>query len=200
MQRSRARAADQATALENASWEPFERLSHMSAERVPHAQALVETVKDLLTRDEHVALAGQGVKRGTVSGVQDVDRRGRAGCSSGASCAVALPHPRCPRWHSPARRTPSGVLASRTPRPCSTLSPGLWRQIPSLFWILTGICTRRMRVPHDHRTYTSTGGRASGDGSPPEARRQGHWDAYARGLAGWGNAASRWGDLQRCLL
>ena len=52
----------------------------MSAERVPHAQALVETVKDLLTRDEHVALAGQGVKRGTVSSVQDVDRRGRAGC------------------------------------------------------------------------------------------------------------------------
>ena len=36
----------------NAAWEPFERLSRMSAERVPHAQILVQTVKDLLTRDD----------------------------------------------------------------------------------------------------------------------------------------------------
>jgi hypothetical protein len=56
------RAADQATALENVSWEPFERLSHMSAERVPHAPALVQTVKDLLTRDEHVLPLARGLK------------------------------------------------------------------------------------------------------------------------------------------
>jgi hypothetical protein len=56
------RAADQATALENASGEPFERLSHMSAERVPHAQALVERVKDLLTRDEHVLSLSRGLR------------------------------------------------------------------------------------------------------------------------------------------
>ena len=62
MQEVVARAADQATALENASWEPFERLSHMSAERVPHAQALVETVKDLLTRDEHVVSLARGLR------------------------------------------------------------------------------------------------------------------------------------------
>jgi hypothetical protein len=62
MQEVVARAADQATALENASWEPFERLSRMSAERVPHAQALVETVKDLLTRDEHVVSLARGLR------------------------------------------------------------------------------------------------------------------------------------------
>ena len=56
------RAAEQATALENVSWEPFERLSHLSAERVPNAQALVETVKELLTRDEHVLSLARGLK------------------------------------------------------------------------------------------------------------------------------------------
>src|SRR5262249_52824829 len=56
------RAAEQATALENVSWEPFKRLSHMSVERVPHAQGLVETVKDLLTRDEHVLSLASGLK------------------------------------------------------------------------------------------------------------------------------------------
>ena len=56
------RAADQATALENASWEAFERLSRMSAESVPQAQALAETVKDLLTRDEHVLPLARGLK------------------------------------------------------------------------------------------------------------------------------------------
>ena len=64
-----ARAAEQTTALDNASWEPFERLSHMSAERVPRAQALVETVKDLAHAGRTCAPAGQGVKRGTGSGV-----------------------------------------------------------------------------------------------------------------------------------
>src|SRR5919197_5844138 len=34
----------------------------MSAERVPQAQALVETVKDLLTRDEHVLALARGLK------------------------------------------------------------------------------------------------------------------------------------------
>ena len=34
----------------------------MSAERVPHAQALVETVKDLLTRDEHVVSLARGLR------------------------------------------------------------------------------------------------------------------------------------------
>ena len=61
------KAADQATALDNASWEPFERLSHMSAERVPHAQALVETVKDLLTRDEHVLALARGLREAQVA-------------------------------------------------------------------------------------------------------------------------------------
>jgi L-alanine-DL-glutamate epimerase-like enolase superfamily enzyme len=56
------RATEQATALDNASWEPFKRLSHMSAERVPHAQGLVETVKELLTRDEHVLSLARGLK------------------------------------------------------------------------------------------------------------------------------------------
>jgi len=56
------RAAEQATALDNTSWEPFERLSHMSVERVPHAQGLVETVKELLTRDEHVLALARGLK------------------------------------------------------------------------------------------------------------------------------------------
>jgi hypothetical protein len=55
-------AAAQAAALDNASCEPFERLSHMSVERVPHAQALVQTVKDLLTRDEHVISLVRGLK------------------------------------------------------------------------------------------------------------------------------------------
>src|SRR5262249_25452699 len=57
-----ASAAEQATALDNVSWEPFERLSHMSAERVPYAQTLVQTVKDLLTRDEHVMSLAKGLK------------------------------------------------------------------------------------------------------------------------------------------
>jgi hypothetical protein len=61
------KAADQATGLENVSWEAFERLSHMSAERVPHAQALVETVKDLLTRDEHVLSLARGLKEAQVA-------------------------------------------------------------------------------------------------------------------------------------
>jgi hypothetical protein len=61
------KAADQATALDNASWEPFERLSHMSAERVPRAQALVETVKELLTRDEHVLALARGLKEAQVA-------------------------------------------------------------------------------------------------------------------------------------
>src|SRR5262245_40376860 len=61
------RAAEQAAALENASWEAFERLSRMSAERVPHAQALVETVKDLLTRDEHVLSLARGLKEAQVA-------------------------------------------------------------------------------------------------------------------------------------
>jgi hypothetical protein len=56
------RAAEQATALENASWEPFERLSRMSAERVPQAQALVQTLTDLLARDEHVVSLARGLK------------------------------------------------------------------------------------------------------------------------------------------
>ena len=34
----------------------------MSAERVPQAQTLVETVKDLLTRDEHVLPLAMGLK------------------------------------------------------------------------------------------------------------------------------------------
>ena len=34
----------------------------MSAERMPRAQALVETVKDLLTRDEHVLSLARGLK------------------------------------------------------------------------------------------------------------------------------------------
>jgi hypothetical protein len=55
-------AADQATALENISWEPFERLSRMSVERVPQAQTLVEKVKELLTRDEHVLPLAMGLK------------------------------------------------------------------------------------------------------------------------------------------
>jgi hypothetical protein len=61
------RAADQATALENVSWEPFERLSHMSAERVPHAHGLVETVKELLTRDEHVLPLARGLREAQVA-------------------------------------------------------------------------------------------------------------------------------------
>src|SRR5262249_46570985 len=40
-----ARAEAQAEALDTISWELFERLSRMSAERVPHAQTLVQTVK-----------------------------------------------------------------------------------------------------------------------------------------------------------
>jgi hypothetical protein len=61
-----ARSAEQATALENASWEPFERLSHISAERVPGAPALVQTVKDVLTRDEHVLALARGLREAQV--------------------------------------------------------------------------------------------------------------------------------------
>ena len=39
----------------------------MSAERVPRAQALVETVKDLLTRDEHVLALVRGLKEAQVA-------------------------------------------------------------------------------------------------------------------------------------
>ena len=39
----------------------------MSAERVPRAQALVETVKDLLTRDEHVLPLARGLKEAQVA-------------------------------------------------------------------------------------------------------------------------------------
>ena len=39
----------------------------MSAERVPRAQALVETVKDLLTRDEHVLGLTRGLKEAQVA-------------------------------------------------------------------------------------------------------------------------------------
>src|SRR5262245_65582647 len=34
------------------------------------------------------ARAGQGVKRGTGSSVQDIDRRGRAGAASAAACTI----------------------------------------------------------------------------------------------------------------
>src|SRR3989442_11576216 len=57
-----ARAADQATALERTPAELFERLSELPAERAPHARALVETVKDLLTRDEHVVPLVKGLR------------------------------------------------------------------------------------------------------------------------------------------
>ena len=49
---------------------------------------------------------------------------------------------------------------------------------------MTGVCTPKVRVPHDHRTYTSPGGCASGHDSPLQARRQGHWDAYPGGWLG----------------
>ena len=48
---------------QNTSGKSFERLSHMSAERIPGAQRLVQTVKDLLTRDEHVvSLLARGLQ------------------------------------------------------------------------------------------------------------------------------------------
>src|SRR5262249_35901264 len=40
---------------------------HMSAERVPRAQALVLTVKDLLTRDEHVLPLARGLREAQVA-------------------------------------------------------------------------------------------------------------------------------------
>src|SRR5712691_2146549 len=48
---------DQTAILEDTLWELFERLHQLPAER-----ALVETVKDLLTRDEHVMPLVRGVK------------------------------------------------------------------------------------------------------------------------------------------
>ncbi len=53
---------DQTAILEDTLWELFERLHQLPAERAPHARALVETVKDLLTRDEHVMPLVRGVK------------------------------------------------------------------------------------------------------------------------------------------
>ena len=55
-------AAGPVMALQNTAWEPFERLSHMSAERMPGAQSLVQTLKDLLTRDEHVVSLARGLQ------------------------------------------------------------------------------------------------------------------------------------------
>jgi hypothetical protein len=53
---------EQMAILEDTLWELFERLHQLPAERAPHARALVETVKDLLTRDEHVMPLVRGVK------------------------------------------------------------------------------------------------------------------------------------------
>ncbi len=60
--RGRAQAAEQGMALENAAWEPFERLSHMSAERVPRAQRPGGDGQRLANAGRTCGPPGQGVK------------------------------------------------------------------------------------------------------------------------------------------
>lgn len=55
-------AQEQAAMLEDTLWDLFERLHQLSAKRIPHALPLVESVKDVLTRDEHVTPLVRGVK------------------------------------------------------------------------------------------------------------------------------------------
>jgi hypothetical protein len=55
-------ASEQATILEDSLWELFERLDQWPVERAPQARAVVETVKDLLTRDEHVMPLVRGIR------------------------------------------------------------------------------------------------------------------------------------------
>jgi hypothetical protein len=93
------KAADKATALENISWEPFERLSHMSVERVPQAQTLVQTVKDLLTRDEHVLPLARGLKAVQLAAFKMV------------TDAVEPAAPPAPRMLSPAPSPPLPLMA-----------------------------------------------------------------------------------------
>jgi hypothetical protein len=60
---------EQAAILEDNLWELFERLHQLPAERAPRARAVVETVKDLLTRDEHVMPLVRGVKAAQLTGL-----------------------------------------------------------------------------------------------------------------------------------
>jgi hypothetical protein len=48
------KAEEMAPALENASWELFEKIGQLPRERAPQAQSIIADVKDALTRDEHV--------------------------------------------------------------------------------------------------------------------------------------------------
>jgi hypothetical protein len=48
------KAEEMSAALENASWELFERIGELPRERAPQAQSIIDDVKDALTRDEHV--------------------------------------------------------------------------------------------------------------------------------------------------
>ena len=63
----------------------------MSAERVPRAQALVETVKDLLTRDEHVVSLARGLREAQLAAFKMLTDAVEPAAASGASRAVALP-------------------------------------------------------------------------------------------------------------
>jgi hypothetical protein len=48
------KAAELLTVLENTAWEVFEKIERLPKARSPQAQVILESVKDALTRDEHV--------------------------------------------------------------------------------------------------------------------------------------------------
>jgi hypothetical protein len=65
-----------AAILEDATpWEQFERLRQLPEERARHARDILETVKTLLTRDEHVMPLVQGIKAAQLAVVDALTER-----------------------------------------------------------------------------------------------------------------------------
>jgi hypothetical protein len=56
------KAEEMSAVLENTSWELFEKIAQLPRERAPQAQSVIDQVKDVLTRDEHVAELKRALK------------------------------------------------------------------------------------------------------------------------------------------
>ena len=96
-------AQAQTAILEDTLWDLFERLHQLPAERAPHARALVETVKDLLTRDEHVMPLVRGVKAAQSAALDVLTER----AESPAPATFRRPSPTPPPPTAPPEATDS---------------------------------------------------------------------------------------------
>jgi hypothetical protein len=64
------KAATLSSSLETTAWEVFEKLAQLPAERVPQARTMVETVRDTLTRDEHVVQLSSALKEAQTAALE----------------------------------------------------------------------------------------------------------------------------------